>query len=227
MKRINIFIMCMALAFAAVSCEKFFDRAPEDKLSSTSFFRSEDDLVLYTNGLINTGLPSASSITFGEDLFTDLCGTRESKDFYYPDYWHPGKQSGWAYSSWGFLRQIAYMHENMHQAKSSVSEEKYRHYEGVVRFWRAYATFNKVKSFGDCYFIDHVISPSDTTLLYGKRQSREYIMSKVKEDLIFACENCLESGPNIHTDGRIYINKYVALAIASRIFLYEIGRAHV
>lgn len=222
MKKTNIFILCMALAFTTVACEDFFDRSPEDRLSSSSFFRSEDDLVLYTNGLINTGLPSASSITFGEDLFTDLCGTRESKEFYYPDdYWHPGKQSGWAYSSWGFLRQIAYMYENMHQAKSSVSEEKYNHYEGVVRFWRAFATFNKVKDFGDCYFIDKVISPSDTTLLYGKRQSREYIMSRVKEDLVFACENCLESGPNIHTDGRIYINRYVALAMASRIFLYE------
>ena len=190
-------------------------------MSSSSFFRSEDDLLLYANGLINTGLPSASSITFGEDLFTDLCGTRESKDFYYPDYWHAGKQSGWAYSSWGFLRQIAYMAENMEKAKPSMTEEKYNHYVGVVRFWRAFATFTKVKSFGDCYYIDSVISPSDTTILYGKRHSREYIMSKVKEDLQFACDNCLESGPNIHTDGRIYINRYVALAIASRIFLYE------
>ena len=86
MKRINIFVICMAMAFSVVSCEKFFDRVPEDKLSSSSFFRSEDDLILYTNGLINTGLPSASSITLGEDLYTDLCGTRESKDFYYPDY---------------------------------------------------------------------------------------------------------------------------------------------
>lgn len=221
MKQLNILMLCVVLSFTAASCEKFFDRAPEDQLSSASFFRSEDDLVLYTNGLINTGLPSASSITFGEDLFTDLCGTRESKDFYYPDFWHAGKQSGWAYNSWGFLRQIAYMSENMEQAKSSMSEEKYNHYVGVVRFWRAFATFTKVKSFGDCYYIDSVISPSDTTMLYGKRQSREYIMSMVKEDLKFACENCLESGSNVHTDGRIYVNKYVALAIASRIFLYE------
>ena len=91
MKKITIFILCIASAFTIASCEKFFDRAPEDKLSSSSFFRSEDDLLLYTNGLINTGLPSASSITFGEDLFTDLCGTRESKDFYYPD----GTQPTW------------------------------------------------------------------------------------------------------------------------------------
>ncbi len=221
MKKINIFIMYTAMIFAVVSCEKFFDRVPEDKLSSSSFFRSEDDLVLYTNGLINTGLPSATSITLGEDLYTDLCGTRESKTFYYPEYWSAGRQSGWAYSSWGFLRQIAYMLENMPQAKESMSEENYNHYEGVARFWRAFSTFNKVKDFGDCYYIDKVISPADTALLYGKRQSREYIMSKVKEDLIFACENCLASGPNIHTDGRIYINRYVALAMASRIFLYE------
>lgn len=221
MKKINIFIVCTVLAFFTVSCEKFFDRAPEDELSSASFFRSEADLVLYTNGLINSGLPSASSITFGEDLYTDLCGTRESKEFYYPGKWNPGKQTGWEYKSWGFLRQVAYMYENMHQAKSSMPEEKYNHYEGVVRFWRAFATFNKVKDFSDCYYIDSVLSPADTSMLYGKRQSREYIMSKVKEDLIFACENCLESGQNIHTDGRIYINRYVALAMASRIFLYE------
>ena len=209
------------MVFSAVSCEKFFDRAPEDKFASNTFFRSEEDLILYTNGLINSGMPSASSMAMGEDLYTDLCATRASKDFYYPGNWNPGRASGWSYSNWGFLRQVAYMMDNMHNAKSNVSEAKYNHYEGVARFWRAYATFNKVKSFGDCYFIEHVIQPTDSTLLYGPRQSREYVMHKVREDLEFACENCLASGPNVHTDGRIYVNKYVAEAMAARIFLYE------
>jgi hypothetical protein len=221
MKRKYSIIICMALIFSAVSCEKFFDRAPEDSFASSAFFRSEDDLALYANGLINTGMPGVAGIARGEDLYTDLCGTRASKELYYEDFWSPERGSGWAAGNWGFLRQVNYMLENMHQAKSAMTEDKYNHYEGVARFWRAYATWNKVKLFGDCFYIDHVIQPTDSTVLYGKRQSREYIMSKVKEDLIYACENCLAEGPGIHTDGRVYINKYVAHAMASRIFLYE------
>ena len=83
------------------------------------------------------------------------------------------------------------------------------------------STFNKVKKFGDVYWIDRVISPSDSSLLYGPRQDREFIMHKVVEDLTFACENCLSDGIGVNTDGRIYINKYVALALASRVCLYE------
>lgn len=214
-------MMISAALLSVVSCEKFFDRVPEDQFASSTFFRTETDLALYTNGLLNTGIPKASAMALGEDLYTDLCATRASKEFYYEDHWNPGRQSGWAYSNWGFLRQVAYMLENMHQAKDNVPEDKYKHYEGVARFWRAYATFNKVKDFGDCYYIDHVMQPTDTAMLYSKRQSREYVMNKVKEDLIFACENCLKEGAGIHTDGRIYVNKYVALAMASRIFLYE------
>lgn len=212
----------LSLAVTAVSsCEKFFDRVPEDKFAANAFFASEDDLILYTNGLINTAMPSAESIALGEDLFTDLCATRESKPFYEEGYYNPGIATGWSYSNWGFLRQVAYMLDNMHNAKGNVSESVYNHYEGVARFWRAYATFNKVKMFGDCYFIDHVISPADSSLLYGARQSREYVMHKVLEDLEFACTNCLTTGNAVHTEGRVYINRYVALAIASRICLYE------
>jgi len=221
MKRIH---KCAALTFlvlVCVSCEKFFDRVPEDKFAANTFFASENDLQLYADGLVNSAMPSAASIALGEDLYTDLCGTRESKPFYEEGYYNPGIATGWSYSNWGFLRQVAYMLDNMHNAKDNVSDEKFRHFEGVGRFWRAYATFNKVKQFGDCYFIDHVVSPSDSSLLYGPRQSREYVMHKVAEDLEFACGNCLESGAGVNTDGRIYINRYVALAFASRALLYE------
>lgn len=221
MKRIYITVALTVIAIVSVSCEKFFDRVPQNKFAANAFFASEDDFILYTNGLINSAMPGATSIALGEDLYTDLCGTKMSKKYYEENYQNPGNASGWSYGNWGFLRQVAYMLDNMHNAKDNVSEEKYNHYEGVARFWRGYATFNKVKLFGDCYFIDHVISPSDSTLLYGPRQDREYIVHKVVEDLQFACENCLTSGPNIHTDGRIYINRYVALAMASRILLYE------
>lgn len=205
----------------AASCEKFFDRQPEDKFAVDLFFKSEADLQYYCNGLIDAALPGMSSIALGSDKNSDLAVCKNQDVFFIEGRYSASVASGWAYGNWSFLRQVAYMLENMPNAKGSVSAEKYDHYEGVGRFFRAYATFNKVKQFGDCYWIDRVVSPADSTLLYGPRHDREYIMHNVVEDLKFAAEKCLTIGAGIKSDGCVYINRYVALALASRVCLYE------
>lgn len=221
MKKINI-ILAAASALLFCSCEKYFDRAPEDSVAASLFFNSETDLQYYCNGLINTAMPSADALAIGDDKYTDFCSTKDSKDFFLPgDKYTPETANNWTSSTFGFLRQVNYMLENMGNAKGSVSEEKYKHYEGVARFFRAMSTFNKVRTFGDLYWIDKVVSPNDSSILYGPRQDREYVMHKVFEDLDFACSNCLASGAGIMTDGRVYINKYVALAYATRVYLFE------
>lgn len=216
------FFTALSLAVLSLtSCEDFFDRKPENKFAAEQFFATQTDLRYYTNGLIDTALPSYESIALGEDQYTDMCGTKESESFLWPDRYNAAIASGWSYSNWGFLRQVAYMLENMQNARDNVSEDIYNHYEGVARFFRAFSTFNKVKKFGDVYWIDHVVSPADSTILYGPRQDREMIMHKVVEDLSFAAKNCLGSGDGIRTSGCVYVNKYTALAMASRICLFE------
>lgn len=185
------------------------------------FFQSEADLQYYCNGLIDAALPSMNSMALGDDKNSDLAVCKNQDEFFLKGKHSASVASGWSYGNWSFLRQVAYMLENMPNAKGSVSEEKYNHYEGVARFFRAYATFNKVKQFGDCYWIDRVVSPADSTLLYGPRHDREYVMHNVVEDLKFAAEKCLTSGAGIKSDGCVYINRYVALALASRVCLYE------
>lgn len=212
---INI-ICCVAAIVSLASCEKFFTRVPEDKFDAAQFFASETDLIYYTNGLIDVALPSFEAVALtGGDRYTDFCGTRDSETYLQPGKYNSSIATGWAYSNWGFLRQVAYMLDNMENAKGNVSAEAYNHYEGVARFFRALSTFNKVKTFGDCYWIDHVVSPADSSILYGPRQDREFIMHKVAEDLQFACANCRE------TKSTIYISRYTALALASRICLFE------
>lgn len=222
MKTISKSVLCCLAAIAALcSCEKFFDRQPEDKFDADRFFASKTDLQYYTNGLIDVALPSFDAVALGDDMYTDFCGTKDSESFLWPERYTAATASGWAYSNWGFLRQVAYMLDNMGNARENVSTEYYNHYEGVARFFRALSTFNKVKKFGDVYWIDHVVSPADSAILYGPRQDREYVMHMVKEDLVFACENCLESGEGIRTPGCVYVNKYTAEALASRVFLFE------
>lgn len=211
----------LASLMLLASCDDFFERTPEDKFGAEQFFKTKTDLQYYTNGLIDTALPSFDAIAQGDDMYTDLCGTKESESFLWPDRYTAATASGWSYSNWGFLRQVAYMLDNMKNAKDNVTPEIYNHYEGVARYFRALSTFSKIKKFGDCYWIDHVVSPEDSTILYGARQDREYIMHMVTEDLKFACENCLADGEGIRTSSCIYINKYTAEALASRILLFE------
>lgn len=217
MKRIAYLIAALAVCSA---CQNMLEKNPANKFAADTFFESETDLRLYANGLINAALPDATDMALGEDRYTDLCMTKSSKEFYWGTY-SASKADNWTTSTWSFPRRVAYMLENMPRCKGKVSDELYNHYEGVARFWRAWITMKRVKVFGDCYFIDKVIQPTDTETLYGAREDREEIFHKIAEDLKFACEHCLTSGQGISSDGRVYVNRYVALSFASRIFLYE------
>lgn len=220
MKKILLSLTVLATALMALSCSDLLEKTPANKFAANTFFNSEKDLQLYTNNLIGNALPGVTSITEGEDRYTDFCGTRTSKEFYWGTY-NANKANNWTTSTFSFLRSTAYMLENMPRCKDKVAKDIYNHYEGVARLLRAYVTMERIKTFGDFYFIDHVIQPDEEETLYSKRQDREYVFHKLTEDIVFACENCLASGVGIHTDGRIYINRHVALALASRIFLYE------
>lgn len=212
MKNIFKILTISAVAFICVSCEDFLQSEPVDKISAEKYFSSEIDLQMYTNGLLDEYCPNAEDIALG-DSFTDLTASKTSHDYYRPGAaWDATKQGGW---SWGIFRKVNIMLRDMVRAKDNVSEEIYNHYEGVARFWRAYATFIKVKTFGDVPWIDHVIDVDDP-ILYAKRDDREYVMSKVLEDLNFACENCLGT-ERFHN----VINKWVALTFKSRVCLYE------
>ena len=207
-------------ALLACSCGKFLEKTPANKFAAETFFATENDLRLYANGLINTAIPDATDMGLGEDRFTDFCGTKASEEFFRGNY-SAAKASNWTTSTWSFPRRVAYMIENMPRCKDNVPESVYNHYEGVARFWRAWITVKRMKVFGDVYFVDKVIQPADTLTLYGPRQDREEVFHKITEDLEFACGHCLTAGPGIRSDGCVYINRYVALAFASRFFLFE------
>ena len=82
---ITIFSICTAALVSLTSCEKFFDREPLDQFAAEQFFATKTDLEYYANGLIDTALPDFDDVALGEDRYTDLCGTKESKNFF----WRP------------------------------------------------------------------------------------------------------------------------------------------
>ena len=204
--------------FALTSCEKFFTRSPWNEFDAETYFSNESQLRMYTDGFLNAWLPDYSE-TNGNDAYNDLIATKTSTDFFRADVsWDDAKQGSW---SWGWLRRINFMIQLMPKnAKGKVDDNTYNHYMGLARFWRAYNYMSRVKLFSDVPWVDIYLQPNDTTILYGKRDDREFVFHNIVEDLKFACEN-IDNRDFGAANTRNQVNKYVANAMAARILLYE------
>ena len=111
MKKILNIVICTAAVLAMTSCEKFFTREPINKFSAETYFASEAEMKMYTDGMLNSWLPDYSE-TASADAYNDLIGTKTSSDFFRADVeWDSSKQgTTW---SWTFARRCNYMIEMM------------------------------------------------------------------------------------------------------------------
>lgn len=212
-------ILICSIAVTTTGCSKFMDRDTYDSVSAESYFESETDLKLYANGFVQKMTPSASTIGYS-DINADYCAVQIPTDLLRTDgNVSPDNQGGWTEGSWADLRNINYFLNNLPKVKGKVSDEVYNHYEGVGRFWRALFYFNKVQTFGGVPYYEEVINSSDVDALQKPRDSREFVMDKVLEDLEFAKDNC--SAADKYTSSASVINKWIAAAYLSRVALFE------
>ena len=219
MRKILLYTLTTLAAAGMASCEDFLTRDTYDQIGSDEFWKSETALELYANAFIPKMIPGDGTITRG-DIYADYCAVDIPTDLLRPDgNVSPDNQTGWAESNWTNLRRVNYMLDNMHKCRGRVSDEIYNHYEGVARFWRAWFYYDKVQTFGAVPWYDFTIAASDKEAMMKPRDSREYVMDKVLEDLTFASTYCLSDAK--FTKGSALINKWVALAFKSRVCLYE------
>ena len=196
-------IVILAVTFGLVSCD--LDQLPLDAISPETFFNTENDLLLYTNSFYNA-LPSAEDI-YNEDvdnvvknsLRDELQGTRVV----------PTSGGGW---SWSTLRNINYFLANSGKCPDPKAVAKYN---GLARFFRAYFYFGMVKRFGDVPWYSQHIEEKDGESLTKARDPRSMVMDSVMADLDYAIAN-LDGTRQVSM-----ITKWTALALKSRIALYE------
>jgi len=188
-----------------VACDDL-DRFPKDSLSPETYFSSAKELQLYTNQFYE--LNAEASDMYGEfnDLVVktglipdEIAGTRIV----------PTEGSGW---TWDILRHINYY---LQHSSNCTDESALNHYDGVAYFFRALFYFEKVKRFGDVPWYDQPIGSDDEALLYKARDTREYVIERVIIDL----DKAIDLLPETHS---VYeVNKWTALALKSRICLFE------
>lgn len=217
MKKYYVFL---AISFLALSCKKVLERNPVDSLTVNQTFSNEQNIQLYVNSFYQM-VPTAQEI-YGESgtlegyyfrgtILSDLVAWTQVNPYLSGGFTSRNAQ-GW---SWGDLRNINYFLD--HLQGSPIPTDRKDYYEGIARFFRAWFYFKKIKMFGDVPWYSHTIASSDSAALNKPRDPRTLVMDSVLADINFAITNLNEQKDNSAST----ITKWVALALKSRICLFE------
>jgi hypothetical protein len=233
--KINYIIITFC-ALVTVSCnDSFLERNPTHDLNDNSFWNSANDLKVYNNGIYNLmgknadydffngfgenfSRSSNASVVAMETQSDNFC----SNSAEYQDYTkiaagqevvptNPIK-GGW---KWELLRSCNIFLNKYHQA--NVAEALKKQYAGEVYFVRAWFYLDKVQRFGDVPYVS-VSLETNSPELYHARDPRMAVMDSVLRDINKAIEYLPETWAGDHPDR---VDKWIALALKSRICLYE------
>ncbi|PKA98791.1 putative outer membrane starch-binding protein [Flavobacteriaceae bacterium MAR_2009_75] len=186
--------------------DDYLDKEPLSDVTENNFFLKASDLQLYTNGFYRM-FPS-TSIYDGDAISDNIVSTTLSDEMR-SSRTIPTTGGGW---DWAYLRDINYFLENYEKCEDESAKV---HYSGVAYFFRAYFYFQKLKRFGEVPYYDKTLSAEDMESLQASRESRQFITDKILEDLDRAIVN-------LNEEVQAYrITKYSALALKSRVALYE------
>ena len=167
MKKYLITIAAAALAFA--SCD-ILDKAPQAEMSPESYFKTEQDLQLFSNTFYNNLLPK-SPFSYQNDCYVKQSLSDELHGGTYRIV--PSSGSGW---SWGDLRK---MNTLLGYINNCEDEDAVREYTALTKFFRAYFYFEKVKRFGDVPWIDVELGSADEAL-WNPRDNREVVFTNLR-----------------------------------------------
>ncbi|MBQ0115230.1 MAG: RagB/SusD family nutrient uptake outer membrane protein [Bacteroidales bacterium] len=195
------------------SCSDLLDTDPYDQFTKDNFFTSEANVKLYANYFYNefAGYGSGNG-DFYFNYLNDDQGTTGTTQWTYTNV--PATAGAWS-TPYTEIRRANILIEAL-PGISSMSESAKANWEGIARLYRGWQHFKLVRNYGDCYWVDKVLDVNDADVLYGERQSRNFVMDNVLADLNYACEHITADA-----DSRVAFNKYVALAIKSRVCLFE------
>jgi len=192
MKKISFYILLGTIMITASCKKEFLDRYPQTEISPELFFKSENDLSLYINGLIKDSVQPGTG-SFLKDQSSDNMATTGSVEVKNVMTGTPSSKTltdGW---KWAALRDVNYFLVNYD--KASVSQEVKDHYAGLARYYRAIYYMALVKRYSDVPWYSSTINPTDSAQLYKAATPRAAVMDSVMADLDFASKHVREDVP--------------------------------
>lgn len=221
--RFKLYTIAASLFLLLSSCnDDFLERSPIVNISDANFWKTANDLELYTNNfynrsdLLNSYGDWGSIGPYGLDADN---GTDTQVAYNYNtrmngEATNPASGGGWAVNDWATLRNINYFMANYNKVDAPWDQVKV--YVGESLFFRSLFYFGKLKTFGDLPWITSTLD-NTSNILYEGRLPRNQVVDSIMLDLDKAIEYLPERGPSY--TGRI--TKEVALLLQARIALYE------
>lgn len=212
MKRINTYIISVLSVLASVSSCSL-----EEPLISTSdrksVFSTEGGIESYSYSLY-TILPSFDDVFYLEDACVDYCMANSWSSFYLKDAYDPEHSTSW---SWSNLRKINYFIDALKSEDCTVAEDVKAHYIALGEWFRAYFYYDKLATYGDVPWFEHLVSSSDEKEMYKDRDPRDVVVKHMLDDLDDAYAN-LKTTSSIENS---LVTKYAVLLLKARIALFE------
>src|SRR6186713_1665495 len=230
------YLYSIAACLFFFSCKKdVLDRPPLTSIidGENTYWRNEDDIRLYANAFypnyftgFNTGFgvdyTPVRGYTFSDDLTsknvqlsfdetvpTTLGSTSETAAWL-TKYAGPTWDFAWVRKSNILIDRL----ENI--AKPNLTDEAFKHWTAVAKFFRGFEYSRLVSVFGDVPYFDKVVENTDLPTLYKDRDNRGIVMDKVYDDFKYVLANIRENDANA-----LYLNKYIAAGFISRFMLFE------
>ena len=210
-----LLIPIVILSAILISCEKSLNLSPQDKYSESTFFKNAEQFRLFSNQFYNA-LPTNGS-SLGRDACSDLLYSWSANSISNGSYF-PTPASGLWKGSYSTIRNTTYLIEKAISQPDLLDEINV--YVGESRFFRAMAYFNLLVDYGGVPIIDKVLDLDDNDLIYGKRNSREEVVTYILNDL----SNSIELLPleiDIKESDKGRVNKEAAYAFKARVALFE------
>lgn len=211
MKKIFNYIILGGLFLGVSGCQDdFIDLTPPAQFTDAVYFKKADDFKAYATGFYgqlqgwdfgnmdNSSDLSANANGNGADLGRGTIGVGGSN---------------WNYSG---IRSCNIL---LQKAQNYTGEGDINQYVGEAYFFRAYAYFNLLKTYGGVPLVTMVLD-TDSPELFGPRNSRYEVVEQIFSDLDAAISG-LPVEQNIAGTDKGRVSKWAAMALKAQIALYE------
>ena len=203
------------------SCSDFLDRPPLDQVPPSSYYLTADQLGTFPINYYTSIFPNNSGWWAGVATFdngTDNQAARSGNaSMFLQDQWKVPTSGGINMNN---IRNVnKFINENepkIAEGKVSGDADLIKQYMGEAYFVRAMLYYDKLQTYGDFPILLTELKVEDDLVTPNKRQPRNLVARQILSDMDKAIERL-----QVDFAKRVRINKYAALAMKSRMALFE------
>jgi len=212
-------ILCLGMT--VTSCSDFLDRPPLDQISPDSYYTTADQLGTFTINYYTSIFPNNSGWFAGVATFDDGTDNQASRGgnsgMYLQDQWKVPTSGGIGMNA---IRNVnKFINESeakIAAGKVTGTPEQINQYMGEAYFIRAMLYYSKLQDYGDFPIELKELNIDNDLVEASKRQPRNLVARQILSDMDKAIDKLQVTIAN-----KVRINKNAALAMKSRMALYE------